>query len=104
MKYEIIRTDTADTQFRDVLFYIADDAGDVDIALAYLDKLEHAIGLLAVQPYDVVITIHPSLRRMGFRVIIVEDHLGFYKIRERDFTVIVYDVVDARRDYTNWIV
>ena len=47
MKYEIIRTDTADTQLRDVLFYIADDSGDVDIALAYLDKLEHAIGLLA---------------------------------------------------------
>lgn len=35
MKYEIIRTDTADTQLRDVLFYIADDSGDVDIALAY---------------------------------------------------------------------
>ena len=47
MKYEIIRTDTADTQLRDVLFYIADDSGDVDIALAYLDKLEHAIWLIS---------------------------------------------------------
>ena len=85
MKYEIIRTDTADTQLRDVLFYIADDSGDVDIALAYLDKLEHAIGLLAEQPYYGVIAKHPSLRRMGFRMIIVENHLVFYKIRERDF-------------------
>ena len=90
MKYEIIRTDTADTQLRDVLFYIADDSGDVDIALAYL-----ANGVIAK---------HPSLRRMGFRMIIVENHLVFYKIRERDFTVIVYAVVDARQDYTNWIV
>ena len=97
MKYEIIRTDTADTQLRDVLFYIADDSGD-------LDKLEHAIGLLAEQPYYGVIAKHPSLRRMGFRMIIVENHLVFYKIRERDFTVIVYAVVDARQDYTNWIV
>ena len=104
MKYEIIRTDTADTQLRDVLFYIADDSGDVDIALAYLDKLEHAIGLLAEQPYYGVIAKHPSLRRMGFRMIIVENHLIFYKIREREFTVIVYAVVDARQDYTNWIV
>lgn len=85
-------------------FYIADDSGDVDIALAYLDKLEHAIGLLAEQPYYGVIAKHPSLRRMGFRMIIVENHLVFYKIRERDFTVIVYAVVDARQDYTNWIV
>ena len=51
MRYEIIRTDTADAQLRDLLFYIADDSGDVDIALAYLNKLEHAIGLLADQPY-----------------------------------------------------
>lgn len=33
MRYEIIRTDTADAQLRDLLFYIADDSGDVDIAL-----------------------------------------------------------------------
>ena len=89
MRYEIIRTDTADAQLRDLLFYIADDSGDVDIALAYLNKLEHAIGLLADQPYYGVI---------------VENHLIFYKVRERDFTVIVYAVVDARQDYANWIV
>ena len=43
MKYKIIRTDKADEQLRDIIFYIAEDSGDIDIALRYLDKLENAI-------------------------------------------------------------
>ena len=43
MKYKIVRTDKAEEQLREVLFYIADDSGNVDIALKYLDKFEKAI-------------------------------------------------------------
>ena len=40
MKYNIIRTDKADEQLREIIFYIADDYGSIDIALDYLDKIE----------------------------------------------------------------
>ena len=43
MKYKIIRTDKADEQLREIIFYIADDSGSIDIALNYLDKIEKAI-------------------------------------------------------------
>ena len=43
MKYNIIRTDKADEQLREIIFYIADDSGSVDIALNYLEKIEKAI-------------------------------------------------------------
>lgn len=33
MKYKIIRTDKADEQLREIIFYIADDSGSVDILL-----------------------------------------------------------------------
>lgn len=36
MKYEVLRTDQADAQIRDLIYYIADDSGSVVIALAYL--------------------------------------------------------------------
>lgn len=45
MKYKIIRTDKADEQLREIIFYIADDSGSVDIALDYLNKIESAISL-----------------------------------------------------------
>ena len=43
MKYKIVRTDKADEQLREIIFYIADDSGSIDIALNYLDKIENAI-------------------------------------------------------------
>ena len=38
MSYQILRTDKADEQLRDIIFYIADDSGSVDIALKNLKK------------------------------------------------------------------
>ena len=35
MKYKILRTDKAEELLREIIFYIADDSGDVDIALGY---------------------------------------------------------------------
>ena len=34
--YRMLRTDKAEDQLREVIFYIAEDTGDVDVALAYL--------------------------------------------------------------------
>lgn len=103
MIYEIIRTEKADSQIRSLVFYIAEDSGDVDIALAYLDKLEHAISLLAEQPYYGSEARHPALKRLHFRYLVVERHLIFYKVRERDQTVIVYAVLDYRQDYAHLV-
>ena len=50
MKYKIIRTEKADEQLRDIIYYIADDSGSVDIALNYLEKVEKAIKLLEEFP------------------------------------------------------
>jgi len=102
--YSVIRTDKADIQIRDSIFYIADDSGSMEIALSYLNKVEHAISLLREQPYYGVEARHPSLRKLQFRVLIVEKHLIFYKVRERDNTVIIYAVVDSRQDYVNLVI
>jgi len=104
VKYNIIRTEKADAQLREFVYYIAEDSGSVEIALRYLDKLENAVGLLQEQPYYGVKARHPSLRKLQFRVLIVEKHLVFYKVRERDETVIIYAVVDSRQDYVDLVI
>ena len=103
MKYIILRTEKADGQLRDLICYIAEDSGSIDTALSYLDKIEHAIMILAEQPYYGVQARQPTLKRMKYRVLVVERHLVFYKVKERDDTVIIYAVLDARRDYENLI-
>jgi toxin ParE1/3/4 len=103
MKYKILRTDKAEEQLREIIFYIADDSGDTDIALRYLDKIEASINRLREFPESGSIPRYSILKKQGYRVIIVERHLVFYKISEEEKAVIIYAIVDGRREYHNLI-
>jgi toxin ParE1/3/4 len=103
MKYKILRTDKAEEQLREIIFYIAGDSGDVDIALKYLDKIETAINRLQEFPESGSIPRYSILKKQGYRVVIVERHLVFYKINEIEKTVMIYAIVDGRREYHNLI-
>ena len=66
MSYQILRTDKADEQLRDIIFYIADDSGSVDIALNYLEKIEKAINNLKDFPYSGSVPHYATLRRQSW--------------------------------------
>lgn len=103
MKYKILRTDKAEEQLREIIFYIADDSGDVNIALNYLDKIEVSVNRLQEFPWSGSVPRYSILKKQGYRVIIVERHLVFYKVNEADRLVIIYAIVDGRREYRNLI-
>ncbi len=103
MKYKIVRTDKADEQLREIIFYIAEDSGSIDIALNYLDKIEAAINELEDFPMSGSTPRYSILRKQGYRVLIVERHLIFYKVDENKRIVIIYAIVDGRREYRNLI-
>ena len=103
MKCNILRTDKAEDQFREIIFYIADDSGDIDIALGYLDKIETAINRLQEFPESGSTPRYSILKKQGYRVIIVERHLVFYKFNKGENTVIIYAIMDGRREYRNLI-
>lgn len=101
--YKILRTDKAEDQLRDVIFYIADDSENIDTALRYLEEIETAINHLQEFPNSGSIPRYSILKKQGYRVVIVEKHLVFYKVNEEDKTVIIYAIVDGRREYKNLI-
>lgn len=101
MKYKIIRTDKADEQLREIIFYIADDSGSIDIALNYLGKIEKEIKRLEDFPMSGSVPKYSILRKQGYRVLIVERHLVFYKVNSNEGIVTIYAVVDSRQQYKN---
>lgn len=103
MKYKILRTDKANDQLRDILFYIADDSGCIDTALGYFNKIESVINRLREFPEMGRRPRYSILKKQGYRVIIVENHLVFYKINKAERVVIIYAIVDGRREYRNLI-
>ena len=59
--------------------------------------------LLADNPYIGTEPRYMILRRQGYKVLITEKNLVFYKIDEKEKVVTVYAVVDQRQDYLNII-
>ena len=101
--YQITRTEKADNQLRDLIYYNADDSGNIEVALNYLRKLENAIMRLIDFPESGSIPRYAILRKQGFRVLIIEKHLAFYKVNHINKEVIIYAVVDGRQEYLNLI-
>ena len=102
MKYEVIRTDTADSLIRKIILYVAENFGD-DVALEKLDYLEEAIMNLGDNPYIGVEPKYNVLKRQGYLVLILEKDLIFYKVDDNKKQVIVYAAVDQRQDYLSII-
>ena len=102
MEYNVIRTDVADLQIRNIILYVAENFGN-DVALEKLDNLEKSILALGDNPDIGTQPKYPVLKRQGYKVLILEKNLVFYKVNENKKEVIIYAVVDQRQDCLNII-
>ena len=102
MKYNVVRTDTADAGLRKIVLYIAQNFGN-DVALKKLDEIEDRIRQLGENPDLGIDPRYLVLKRQGYKVLIFEKDLVFYKVNEARKEVIIYAVVDQRQDYLNII-
>ena len=102
MKYTAARTDTADEQIRKIILYINENFGS-EIALRKLEELEESILHLGNNPNIGTIPRYHILRQQGYKVLILEKNLVFYKVDDERKRVIIYAVVDQRQDYLNII-
>lgn len=81
-----------------IILNIAEKFG-ADVVLEKLDELEKQIMMLGDNPYIGTEPRYMVLRRQGYKVLITEKNLVFYKINEDEKVVMVYAVVDQRQDY-----
>ena len=102
MKFKVYRTDTADALIRNIVLYVAENFGN-EIALNKLDDLEKSILKLEENPYIGTDPRYTVLKRQGYKVLILEKELVFYKTDENQNVVTVYAVIDQRQDYLSII-
>ena len=103
MKYRILKTDKAEDQIRSIIHYIADETGDAMVALSYLEKMEKAIERLEDLPESGQIPRYSILKKQGYRVVIMDQHLAFYKVNHAERVATIYAVVDGRQEYLRLI-
>jgi toxin ParE1/3/4 len=92
----------ADSQIRNIILYIAEKFGN-DAALEKLADLEKNILSLENNPGIGTEPKYRVLKRQGYKVLILEKDLVFYKVNESKKEVIIYAVADQRQDYLNII-
>lgn len=102
MNYKILRTDKFNDQIQDIILYIA-SANSKKIALDYLNIIERSINQLQDFPYKGLVPRYQAIRKQGFRCLIVESHLIFYKVFEDIKTVILYAIFSCKQEYLNLI-
>ncbi len=102
MSYNILKTDKFNDQIQDIILYIA-SANSKKIALAYLNKIEGSINQLQDFPYKGVTPRYQAIKKQGFRCLIVESHLIFYKVFEDSKTIILFGIFSCKQEYLNLI-
>ncbi len=102
MKYKLLKTDKAQQQLIEIALFISVNDG-LDNALKYLGKIENTLMRLEDFPESGAFPYYSILKKQGFRVIKLDRHLAFYKINEDKHQVIIYAIVDSRREYLNLI-
>ncbi|MBQ9036842.1 MAG: type II toxin-antitoxin system RelE/ParE family toxin [Erysipelotrichaceae bacterium] len=99
MNHTILRTDKFDEELFNIIYYIAASSHSKEIALNYLSEIEEATEVLKTFPQAGVVPKNRTLSRQGFRALVVaKHHMIFYKVNNNQ-EVILYHIVDIRRNY-----
>lgn len=93
-KFTLRLLSIAEQDFLDLIEYVA--AENMSAAHHLADQIEQSIQQLQQYPFLGKVPADPKLARMGYRVLIVDGYLVFYKIRRK--AVLVYRIIHGARD------
>lgn len=93
-KYAVRLLSIAEQDLQDIVAFVAADKLPAAVALA--DRIENDLQRLVRHPYLGKVPNDERLATMGYRVLVIENYLVFYKIRGR--TVLVHHILHGARD------
>jgi toxin ParE1/3/4 len=93
--YEIRYLKTAECDLYGIFDYISQD--NPEAAADLLEKIDNSISLLSDNPYFGVTPRDSRLRNKGYRMLIIQNYLVFYVVKEK--TVQIRRVIHSARRY-----
>ena len=96
-------TESARNDMFQIASFIMTDSGFKETALEYIKKLE--VGILSLKNYPERGSIprYKILRLQGYRILMIESHLVFYKTNDQNKMVIVYRILHQKTAYFNFL-
>lgn len=94
-KYQVRLLKIAEEDLAEIVSFIADDNPTAAIATA--DKIEKNLLLLSENPHLGRMPRDEEIKNLGYRYIIVQNHIIFYTIEGR--TILVHRILHGARNY-----
>jgi len=94
-RFEIRYLRTAEADLEEIFDYIVRD--NPSAAAAMLEKFDDTISRLADNPHLGVAPRDDRLRRLGYRILIIEDYLVFYLVKSK--TMQIRRIIHGARNY-----
>lgn len=101
--YSLVFTETARQNYLDIGRYIADESKSLDVAIKFIQKLKNETERLKDFPNSGILPKDRFLLSVGYRFLVCDDYLTFYKTNGVEKKVIVYAVINGKRDYNRFL-
>ena len=99
MSCQIVFTDTAKSDLREIAISIAELAKDKNSAIRYVKELQESTKILETFPESGAIPRDRILKSSGYRFIAHKDYLLFYLYEKAENRVYIMAVFHGKRDY-----
>ncbi len=94
-KYRVRLLSIAEEDFSEIIAYIASE--NINAAEKIANRIEKNFELLSINPKLGRLPRDEEIRNLGYRYLIVQNYLIFYKIEGR--TIFVHRILHGARDY-----
>lgn len=99
MNSQVIITDTAKSDLRDIALHLADLSKDKNLAIRFVKELQEKTKILELFPESGAIPRDRVLKSNGYRFLSHKDYLLFYQYDKEINTVYVMAIFNGKRDY-----
>lgn len=99
MNSQVVITDTARSDLRDIALYLADLSKDKNLAIRFVKELQEKTKILELFPESGAIPRDRVLKSNGYRFLSQKDYLLFYQYDKERNIVYVMAIFNGKRDY-----
>ena len=97
-KWQIIMTDTAKSDLREIALGIYETSKDLDTAVSFVKELEDQCSILDLQPETGAVPKDYVLKALGYRFPVYKHYLIFYITNPDEKKVIIHAVFNEKMD------
>ncbi len=99
MSCQIVFTDTAKSDLREIAIHIAEYTKDRSLAIRFVRELQSTTKILEDFPESGAIPRDRVLKSSGYRFLSHKDYLLFYQYEKPENTVYIMAIFHGKRDY-----